>query len=72
MPEYQTTESLAEQLHVTPKAIREWYKRGDLAGYRLGRRLLFATADVVAFVETRRNVQQPKPRHVSDSQQGQK
>lgn len=49
-----STEELAERWHTTPAGVLNLRHRGDgPRGYRLGRRVLYRLADVVAFEESR-------------------
>jgi predicted DNA-binding transcriptional regulator AlpA len=55
-----TIEDVAALLHLTPAAIHKYRYRGEgPRGYRVGKRILFAVADVTAWLESRR--EEPEP-----------
>lgn len=55
LPALLTIEQVADLLHVTTAAIYKYRYRGEgPRGYRVGKRLLFTTSDVTAWLEGRR------------------
>lgn len=55
MPEYMTTEEVAELLRTSPETVRFWRTRGrGPKSFRVGRRVLYARSDVEAFIAAAR------------------
>lgn len=55
-PEYLTTEQLAARWHTTPKGVLQLRHRGVLPpDYRIGRRVLYRSADVCEWERRRRD-----------------
>jgi excisionase family DNA binding protein len=53
-PSLYTIPGVAASLKVSPKTVRRWIDRGDLAVHRLGRRIRISDADLAAFLAARR------------------
>jgi len=53
-PTFFTERSLAAYLAVSDRTIRNWIRRGELPSYKLGAARRIDPADVVAFLEARR------------------
>jgi len=49
-----TTFEVAVKLRIRPQGVRELALRREMAFYRIGRKMLFATSDVAAFLASRR------------------
>jgi excisionase family DNA binding protein len=55
MPEFLTTEELAEMLRASPETVRYWRWKGiGPKAVKLGRHVVYARADVLAWVESQR------------------
>ena len=55
MPDYMTTEEVAELLRTSPETVRFWRSRGrGPKSFRVGRRVLYARSDVEAFIAAAR------------------
>ena len=55
MPEYMTTAEVAELVRAAPETVRYWRWNGTgPRSFRVGRRVLYARADVEAFIEAAR------------------
>lgn len=54
-PAYLTTDEVADLLRTTPETVRYWrhIKKGPRS-FKVGRRVLYARDDVVAFIEAAR------------------
>lgn len=48
--DWYTTQTLARELDVSERAVREWVRQGKLASYKIGRSRRFKPADVEAFL----------------------
>lgn len=56
MPEYMTTDEVAELCRTSPETVRYWRHIGKgPASFKLGRRVLYAREDVEAHVRAARN-----------------
>lgn len=48
--DWYTTQTLARELDVSERTVREWVRRGKLASYKIGSSRRFKPADVEAFL----------------------
>jgi excisionase family DNA binding protein len=56
MPEYMTTEEVAELLRTSPESVRFWrHSRTGPRSFKVGRRVLYDRRDVEAFIEAARD-----------------
>lgn len=55
MPDYMTTDEVADLVRVKPETVRYWRHIGTgPKSFRVGRRVLYAREDVDAFIRERR------------------
>lgn len=55
MPEYMTTEEVAELLRTSAESVRFWaWQNKGPRSFKVGRRRLYARVDVEAFIESAR------------------
>lgn len=60
MPEYMTTGEVAELLRTPEQSVRFWRHAGrGPASIKVGRRVLYDRADVLAWIEKQRREQNP-------------
>lgn len=58
MPNYLTTAEFAELARTSPETVRYWRHIGKgPQSFKLGRRVLYSQADVLAWIEAQRNAQ---------------
>jgi excisionase family DNA binding protein len=63
-----TVEELCAKLHATPETLRTWRKRGTgPRAYKIGRHVLYAEADVRAWLEARELRSSHRPSSSDDS-----
>jgi excisionase family DNA binding protein len=54
LPTLYAIPEVAAILKVSPKTVRRWIERGELAVHRLGRQIRISEPDLAAFVKARR------------------
>jgi len=60
MARFQTTADVADLLQVPKRTVAYWVKEGDLTGFLAGRKMLFESTDVEAFIARRKAERSPK------------
>jgi excisionase family DNA binding protein len=55
--QYWTTEEVAERYRTTPATVRYWRATGRLKGLRLGRKVLYAESELLAWTSAEREKQ---------------
>ena len=67
MPDYMTTDEVADLVRVKPETVRYWRHIGTgPKSFRVGRRVLYAREDVDAFIRERRQkaeAERRRPQH---------
>jgi Helix-turn-helix domain len=62
LSEYLTTDEAAALLRRAPETLRYWRHRSEgPASFKIGRRVLYSRADVVAFIELHREASTRRP-----------
>lgn len=58
MPDYMTTDEVAQLLRTSPETVRYWRHIGKgPQSFKLGRRVLYVRAEVIAWIEAEREAQ---------------
>ncbi len=62
MEDYLTTDELATWLRTSPETVRYWRHIGKgPASFKIGRRVLYARAEVLAFIAEQQSSRSPAP-----------
>lgn len=54
VPTFYTISEVAEHLKVSPKTVRRWIDRGELAAHRFSRQIRVSETDMAAFIAAHR------------------